>query len=135
VFIRFSVRVSAHLIGRRSWREIQGSRHSSGYTGILQPKPPPTSGATTRMRTSEMPRHCASCCFTRCGTWVEVHTVSFCGPSSQWASTARGSIETGATFWFKSTSFTTPSASLNSFSTSAAFAAGTASATLSAWSA
>ena len=82
----------------------------------MQPKPPPTSGAITRMRSSGMPRQIATCCFAPCGVCVELQSVSFCGPSSQCATTARPSIESGATRWFTRRSDTVPSASRKSCS-------------------
>ena len=66
-----------------------------------------------------MPRQRAICCFTPWGVCVEVKTVSFWGPSSQCASTARGSMDAGARRWFTRRSETLPSAAANSRSVSA----------------
>ena len=124
VFIRFSVRVSDHFTGPAELLRDPRQETLFGVDGDLARRSRRRPRARSRgCGSPERPRHCATDCFTRCGTCVEVQSVSFCGPSSQCASTARPSIETGATRWFTSSSFTTPSASANSFSTSGLFAA------------
>ena len=44
-----SERVSVYFTGLPSWRAIHQASHSSGVTCSLPPKPPPTSGAITRI--------------------------------------------------------------------------------------
>ena len=72
----FSERVSIHLTGRSSLRAAQQSRTSSPYICSLEPKPPPTSGATARTRSWPMPRRIPRNRRTKCGTWVLVQIVS-----------------------------------------------------------
>ena len=50
-----SLRDSVHLTGRPSLRAISSASTSSAVTCSLEPKPPPTSGAITRMFCSGMP--------------------------------------------------------------------------------
>ena len=49
----------------------RGDRVSSGESRAFGPKPPPTSGATTRMQRSSMPSISASATRMVCGVWVE----------------------------------------------------------------
>ena len=59
--------------------------------GPSAPKPPPTSGATTRMRCRGRPVTTARVSRTAWGAWLEVHTVSRPSPSGT-ATTPLGSI-------------------------------------------
>ncbi len=70
-----SLRVSVHLIGLPSLRASSRMSSSSGVTCSLPPKPPPTSGATTRSLCSGMPVVMASMRRRMCGTWVADHIV------------------------------------------------------------
>ena len=65
---------------------------------ILAPKPPPTSGATTRTAPGSSPTAPATASRASCAFWVLAHTVS--RPSAQRAAAARTSSGTGATRWF-----------------------------------
>ena len=71
-----SERVSVHLTARPTLREIQEARISSGYSVIFTPKPPPTSGAMTRMVSSDMPSWPARNRRIRCGFWLVRCSVS-----------------------------------------------------------
>ena len=63
--------------GSRSSLKVGNSAStSSPYTCSLEPKPPPTSGAITRTRSSPIPSRIDRNRRTKCGTWVEVQTVS-----------------------------------------------------------
>ena len=68
---------------------------SSAYTSTLAPKPPPTSGAMTRIFASGMPMTSAYAVRMMCGAWVEETTVTspVSGEISQ--TTPRGSIAVG----------------------------------------
>ena len=66
-----SERVSVHLTGRSSLRARARISASSPYTCSLAPKPPPTSGATTRILSSDMPSTPLSTKRAMWGTWVE----------------------------------------------------------------
>ncbi len=70
-----SERVSIHLTGRWSLRETQENRASSPVIWSLAPKPPPTSGAMTRTRSSLIPSIRPRNRRTKCGTCVEVWIV------------------------------------------------------------
>ena len=61
------------------------------------PKPPPTSGATTRTLSSATSSALATAARTLKGTWVEDHTVRRPLSASGAASTARPSIGTPVT--------------------------------------
>ena len=50
-----SERVAVHFTAWPSLRAHQQTRVSSAYICSLDPKPPPTSGAITRIRSSEIP--------------------------------------------------------------------------------
>ena len=66
---------------------------SSGVTGILPPKPPPTSGAMTRTLCSGMPSVSASMIRRMCGIWVADHIV-ICSPVGS-TTVERGSMNAG----------------------------------------
>ena len=65
-----SDRVSVHLTGLPSFCASATQSISSGSTPILPPKPPPTSGAMTRILLSGMPRVTVVMVRRMCGTWV-----------------------------------------------------------------
>ena len=75
----------------------------------FSPKPPPTSDATTLIPPSSIRSDSASCLRTRCGTCVEMHTVS--SPPRHSASTALVSIGSPVTRLTKKRPSTTTSAS------------------------
>ena len=103
-----SERVSVYLTGRPSWRATHQASHSSGVTCSLPPKPPPTSGAMTRIFDSGTPVVAASAKRTMCGIWVAVHIVS-CSPVGS-TTTERGSMKAGMSrCWRYSRSMTMPS--------------------------
>ena len=66
-----SVRVSIHLIGRLSLRAITTASSSSAKTFSFDPKPPPTSGATTRNLSSGTPVTRPSTKRAMCGICVD----------------------------------------------------------------
>ena len=83
--------------------------NSSGVTWSLPPKPPPTSGAMTRILDSDMPSTAASRKRRMCGFWVADHMVS-CSPVGS-TTTERGSMNAGMSrCWRNSRSMTMPSA-------------------------
>ena len=65
-----SERVSVHLTGLPSFWASATQSISSGSTPILPPKPPPTSGAITRILLSGTPRVTAVMVRRMCGIWV-----------------------------------------------------------------
>ena len=72
-----SERVSVHLTARPTLREIQEAMISSGNCVIFTPKPPPTSGAITRMRSSLISSSPAMNRRIRCGFWLVRCSVSW----------------------------------------------------------
>ena len=66
-----SIRSCTHLTGRARRMASAATATSSGKSCIFGPKPPPTSGAITRMRLAAIPRLRARPSRSRCGTWVE----------------------------------------------------------------
>ena len=73
----------------------------------LPPKPPPTSGAMTRILDSGTPVPSARKIRTKCGTWVALHTV-ICSPVGS-TTTERGSMNAGTSrCWRNWRSITTP---------------------------
>ena len=88
-----SLRDSVHLTGRPSLRAISTASTSSAVTCSLEPKPPPTSGAMTRMFCSGMPVTRASMTRSTCGIWVADQSVN--SPPTHEQTTARGSIALG----------------------------------------
>jgi hypothetical protein len=89
VATRCSRRSSIHRTGRPRCLARWATSTSSGYTLTLGPKPPPTSGAITRTRSSASPSISEIRVRTANGTWVEDHTVSSSRPPSQAATTPR----------------------------------------------
>lgn len=83
----------------------------------MPPKPPPTSGAITRILASEMLQQMARKVRTKCGTWVDVHIVSSPELGVAWTTTPRGSIEPGTVRWLWIRCLTTNSARSNAAST------------------
>ena len=82
--------------------------HSSGVTWSLPPKPPPTSGAITRIFDSGTPVVAASANRRMCGIWVADHIV-YCSPVGS-TTTERGSMNAGISrCWRYSRSITMPS--------------------------
>ncbi len=65
-----SLRDSVHFTGRPSLRATTSAMTSSAYTLSFEPKPPPTSGAMTRICCSGMPHVSASISRRMCGIWV-----------------------------------------------------------------
>ena len=88
-----SERVSVYFTGLPTWRATHQAIHSSGVTCSLPPKPPPTSGAITRILDSGTPVVAASANRRMCGTWVADHIVS-CSPVGS-TTTERGSMKAG----------------------------------------
>ncbi len=103
-----SERVSVYFTGFPSRRATAQVIHSSGVVCSLPPKPPPTSGAMTRIFDSETPVVAASANRRMCGTWVADHMVS-CSPVGS-TTTERGSMNAGIRrCWRYSRSMTMPS--------------------------
>ena len=67
-----SERVATHFTGRRSVLEAHITSASSGNAPPFRPKPPPTSGATTRTWFSFTWKMCAISMRTPCGFCDEV---------------------------------------------------------------
>ena len=88
-----SLRDSVHLTGLPSLRATSTASTSSAVTWSLDPKPPPTSGAMTRMFCSGMPKNAPSANRSTCGIWVDDQRVT--SSATQLATTARGSIAQG----------------------------------------
>ncbi|MDT4841842.1 hypothetical protein D3C72_1569020 [compost metagenome] len=66
-----SLRSAVHLTGRPTFFEAHVSATSSGYRKILEPKPPPTSGAMMRSRDSGSPSTNAPISRrSTCGFWL-----------------------------------------------------------------
>ena len=83
--------------------------HSSGVVCSLPPKPPPTSGAITRILDSGTPVVAASRNRMMCGIWVADHMV-ICSPVGS-TTIERGSMNAGISrCWRYSRSMTMPSA-------------------------
>ena len=59
-----------YFTGRPTFVATANAIHSSGVTASLPPKPPPTSGAITRILCSGVPVVAASRNRTMCGIWV-----------------------------------------------------------------
>ena len=103
-----SERVSVYFTGLCTWRATHQAIHSSGVTASLPPKPPPTSGAITRIFDSGTPVVAASANRRMCGICVEDHIVS-CSPVGS-TTTERGSMNAGISrCWRYSRSITMPS--------------------------
>ena len=96
IAIRFSLRVSTQRTARPVCLAAQAIRICSRSTPIFAPKPPPTSGATTRIASGGSPI-AVRISRESCAFWVDVQTVSF--PSFQTAAVARPSIGSAATRW------------------------------------
>ena len=106
--MKLSRRSAVHLTGRPSAREAQVTTHSSGYTKILEPNPPPTSGEMTRSLCSGIPRTNAA--ISRrwtCGFCVVTQRVISPVAGLALASAARGSMALGMSRWLTKCSFTT----------------------------
>ena len=86
--------------------------------GILLPKPPPTSGATTRSRSSGTPVTSDMMKRTMCGFWVVFHSVSSPVAGVNCATAPRVSIAVGISRCWMMRSRTTTSADWNAASTS-----------------
>ena len=65
----------------------------------LEPKPPPTSGAMTRILCSGMPVTSEMKMRTKCGTWVADQIVYESTPAVGSTTTERGSIALGISRW------------------------------------
>ena len=97
-----------YLTGLLSRRATAQAIHSSGVAWSLPPKPPPTSGAITRIFDSETPVVAASAKRRMWGIWVADHMVS-CSPVGS-TTTERGSMNAGISrCWRYSRSITMPS--------------------------
>ena len=70
VAIVFSPRSSFQRTGTLCLRDRATQSSSSAYTSSFEPKPPPTAGATTRIKCSGMPSVSATITFRMCGIWV-----------------------------------------------------------------
>ena len=105
--IRLSLRVSVYFTGFISRRATAQAIHSSGVAWSLPPKPPPTSGAMTRILLSGTPVVAARANRRMCGIWVADHMVS-CSPVGS-TTTLRGSMKAGISrCWRYSRSMTMP---------------------------
>ena len=91
--MRLSLRVSVYFTGFDSRRATAHAIHSSGVVWSLPPKPPPTSGAMTRIFDSGTPVVAASANRRMCGIWVADHMV-ICSPVGS-TTTLRGSMNAG----------------------------------------
>ena len=105
------MRVSVHFTGRFSRMAQKAAIISSAYTGILLPKPPPTSVAITRILCSATPVISDAKNRTICGFWLVLHKVSSPMDFSQLATAERGSIALGTSRCWTMVSLTTTSAS------------------------
>src|SRR3989442_13855920 len=83
-----SLRVSIHFTGRPRRRAANAASTSSSKRPNLTPKPPPTSGAITRIACSDMLRVSASSDLVLWAPWVDVQKVS--APACQCAIQPRG---------------------------------------------
>ena len=71
-----SLRSAVHLMERLSLRAPQVRQTSSAYRKILEPKPPPTSGAITRTLCSGRPMTKAVISSrSTCGFWLATYSV------------------------------------------------------------
>ncbi len=105
--IRLSLRVSVYFTGFDSRRATAQAIHSSGVVWSLPPKPPPTSGAMTRILLSGTPVVAARANLRMCGIWVADHIV-ICSPVGS-TTTLRGSMKAGINrCWRYSRSMTMP---------------------------
>ena len=103
-----SERVSVNLHGLSSLRATASVMNSSGVVCSLPPKPPPTSGAMTRILDSGKPVVAAMQKRRMCGTWVADHIVT-CSPVGS-TTVERGSMKAGMRrCWRYSRSMTMPS--------------------------
>ena len=103
-----SERVSVYFTGLCTCRATHQAIHSSGVAWSLPPKPPPTSGAITRIFDSGTPVVAASANRRMCGICVADHIVS-CSPVGS-TTTERGSMNAGISrCWRYSRSITMPS--------------------------
>ena len=106
--IRLSLRVSVYFTGLHSRRATAQAIHSSGVVWSLPPKPPPTSGAMTRIFDSGTPVVAARANLRMCGIWVADHMV-ICSPVGS-TTTLRGSMKAGISrCWRYSRSIRMPS--------------------------
>ena len=106
--IRLSLRVSVNFTGLPRRRATAKTIHSSGVVWSLPPKPPPTSGAITRIFDSGTPVVAASAKRRMCGIWVADHMV-ICSPVGS-TTVLRGSMNAGMSrCWRYSRSITMPS--------------------------
>ena len=109
-----SERVSVYLAGLPSRRATRVVITSSGVTCSLPPKPPPTSGATTRTLCSGTSRVSASMVRRMCGIWVADHMVK---PSPIGCTTVeRGSMKAGMSRCWRNRRRTVTSASASACS-------------------
>src|ERR671917_1137566 len=111
-----SVRVAVPLTGLPVRRAHQQASTSSPYIWSLDPKPPPTSGATTRILSSVSPSWIERMTRAMWGICVALHIVSLLWRHS--ATAPRGSIAAPAVRWLTIRFSTTTSASRNAPSTS-----------------
>ena len=106
--IRDSDRVSVYFTGLPSRRATAKVIISSGVCWSLPPKPPPTSGAMTRILDSGTPVVAARAKRRMCGIWVADHMV-ICSPVGS-TTVERGSMNAGMRrCWRYSRSMTMPS--------------------------
>ena len=113
-----SERVSVYFTGLPSLRATAKVIISSGVCWSLPPKPPPTSGAMTRIFDSGTPVVAAIANRRMCGIWVALHTV-ICSPVGS-TTVERGSMKAGISrCWRYSRSITMPSPRAFSIASSA----------------
>ena len=96
VACEFSERVSFQRTGTLCLRDSAMHSSSSAYTLSLEPKPPPTAGATTRTWCSGMPSVTAVISLRMCGICVAEYSVMSPPNGCGTATTARASIAIGS---------------------------------------
>ena len=111
-----SLRDSVHLTGLPTRRPTSTASTSSAVTCSFEPKPPPTSGAITRMSCSGMPKNADSANRSTCGIWVADQRVTW--SPTHCATTERGSIAHGISRCCRYFRSTTTGASRNAASVS-----------------
>ena len=104
-----SERVSTYFTGRLSFLASARTSTSSPYSWSLAPKPPPTSGATTRILSSGISRMPASRKRAMCGICVDEYSATLSPRVSP--TQPRGSIGAPEMRWLGTRCLTTTSAS------------------------
>src|SRR6185369_18001583 len=93
---KLSLRSAVHLMAQLCCLAAQVSATSSAYRYILEPKPPPTSGAITRTLCSGRPStNAVISSRSTCGFWLVTYSVYESSDFWYAATAARGSIALG----------------------------------------